>query len=680
MRLIPRVRPRPFFRIRVLLYTHLPSLGAHLATKNEASIIERRVLGTQAAVRPPALRLSFARVLATVAVIAVIAFGSFGALSLAARNSMPGDILYSVKRAREDLELALTMDKSKRLKKNLTLAEARLAELDQLLSGSPVEARNIELAVQDYRERTTAVEDVLSKNGQLEEARGFAEDLRALRNAEMSIEKRLTAASAHAVLAPASGARVTFVDIDGRLSVNERNMFKTTVASDGVTSFKGANLEGGGADRIEVTIELDGRCEVMPLLRNDYSAKPGGPLSCSITPGVSSLLLNEPQRFTLSLSTCDGRSTAGRKVRLSDVSRTSLINGEAAGVTLLTDSEGRCEFAVTKHSLARVSRISAKVLDGLPQDLGEVIVLGGLKVAQVDSVNSGVITRVSGPSSGPQNIEFDNGVIRLSTGTSTKPGTVISSLSDTGSGESVGPLFDPLASGCHLPSDVTTEGPKLVFSGADAAGYEVSFNVPVGETVVRKTYLVSLKRGNSFATVECTVQIDGNEIEPLDERPLSDVMELALPQECKAFVADRPVAFSGANATLLNFDVSAPYVVLKRNTHEAIMACSLSSAAYPIAWVFEDGGLALRLGPDSLSGGFNEKVTAFIGVSDEAGIGELKDTAFWGIGGVSEPSGNGSDSTDGFAIEVSPALEQVSRNEQEVSIRVYKLYEKLIGR
>jgi hypothetical protein len=122
MKSIPRYSPRALFRAKVALVTMLPSLGTALS--------ERRAPRLGWGPRPSWSRPG--RALAAAAMALLLAFIVFSSLMLTSSSSLPGEALYGLKRAREQLGLAFTWSQAAKAERNLNLAAARLAELDNL--------------------------------------------------------------------------------------------------------------------------------------------------------------------------------------------------------------------------------------------------------------------------------------------------------------------------------------------------------------------------------------------------------------------------------------------------------------------------------------------------------------------------------------------------------------------
>ncbi len=79
-------------------------------------------------------------------------------------NAYPGSILYSIKRARENLILSLTVNEDKRIEKHLEFAEERLKEAKWLVEkGKEEELENI---LEDYENEMKEVKKEITKRAQ----------------------------------------------------------------------------------------------------------------------------------------------------------------------------------------------------------------------------------------------------------------------------------------------------------------------------------------------------------------------------------------------------------------------------------------------------------------------------------------------------------------------------------
>lgn len=676
IRSLPRIRPTRSFKIRMTLYSLIPALGSYMVKKHEASEIERRILGTETR-RRPQWAVSAVRVTAAVVVVLILAFGVFGVLTFAARNSKPGDALYSVKLFREDLELAFTWDNAKKAEKSLALAEARLSELEYLIAMNKLDADRVEAVASDYSDRTRVVEDLLRQDKALPGAQNVASQLKLIKLSEKNIERRLAAVGPQAAFAPAEGARVTVYDASGNPVFGDgKSMVKAKAGDRGQVDFV-ADVDGPqGARNLGALIELDGRSEILPLF-GAGAPQSAGTLSAAVLPSPPALTLEQPELFTITLTSSTGGGISDRVLQLKDTTGTSTINGVNGNAEVVTDREGKCPFTVTKKSLDHVSRISATTVDASRQDLGEILVLGGLETVGPPGSAAGTVNVKSyGPASGPQSIELDNGLIRVAVD-SDSPGAVIERITRVATGTSAGPLSDPLLGG-ETPADgVKTSGPRLAFAGQQSAGYEVTFEFPCGRSAVRKTYMVTLAKGNEYATVKCRVAVSGAPGEGVDTSPILNICGLAVPTGTEAEISGRKVtAATSTSPTTLNFDVGSTCAVMALNGSQVLLACPIDSDFCPDSWTVAKNSVGLRLPAASGGAGADSTVTAMIGVTDQAGLPVLEARTVHGVGESSQEQG-AAQSTEGFLITTNPAAGELVKGRQRIRVGVYKQYDSL---
>ncbi len=676
IRSVSRVRPSRAFKARMTLYTCVPSLGDYLVRRRVSS--ERRGLGPEDGKRPAVL-LSLARISTAVALIIIVAFGVFGALTIAAANSQPGDALYSIKRFREDLELTFTWDKSGKANKNLTLAQVRLEELDKLITSKKLDPANLLAVASDYSARRGTVEEVLQRDGVGINSQELASRLKVIKTIEANLEKRLAAASPTASLSPASGAMVTIRDSSGRpILVPGRSFFKARADGSGQLSVSADPGGKDGATNLEAYIELDGRAEVLPVFPASLESS-SGRLSGAVTPGIRVVELGQPQLFTLTLTSGDGTSVSGRSVRLVDRTGTSSINDVAGGLTLVTDSAGSCAFSLTKTSLEHVSRVTATVIDGSPLELGEVLTVGGLRSTAGGTRRGDVSVTSSGPPAGPQNIELNNGLVRV-TASGSHPGYVVDSLTGVSLPGSAGPLYDPLVGGeSRTPADgLKMTGPRLTFANADAAGYQLDLETPSG---LRKSYEVLLDRGSAYVVVRCTIEAPTGSGALSDDAGASlEVSRLEVAQGGTLYVSDnRMTPNTSGNTTALYFQVGRPYAVVADGS-QAILACPVDTETYPDGWNLGPTYIAPYLQRRSLGAGSTASMTLLLGTGDTPTIDSFKKQSLEGIGRLTPAREAGRMSSDGFLIETSPSIGGLRKGKQTITLSIYKQYEKVLER
>jgi len=143
-------------------------------TEKRSPLLERPVLREQfrkelrgrlmseavVALAPRPGRFSFPAILRpALAAAAILVLVSAGATSAAA-SSLPGDPLYAVKRASEDVRLALTFDDVARTQLLSDLTDRRLEELAEIAKRRPSSAPT---ATQEYADAVNNFADALDK-------------------------------------------------------------------------------------------------------------------------------------------------------------------------------------------------------------------------------------------------------------------------------------------------------------------------------------------------------------------------------------------------------------------------------------------------------------------------------------------------------------------------------------
>lgn len=101
--------------------------------KKSQEIIKTAATNSQAQTTPfGAFRLAFPKAIFTLATIVIIV-GLVNATAVAAKNSLPGETLYPIKRTVEKVELVLTVNEEKKTEKKIKHAENRLYEAQQIV-------------------------------------------------------------------------------------------------------------------------------------------------------------------------------------------------------------------------------------------------------------------------------------------------------------------------------------------------------------------------------------------------------------------------------------------------------------------------------------------------------------------------------------------------------------------
>ncbi|MCG2795957.1 MAG: DUF5667 domain-containing protein [Actinomycetia bacterium] len=662
IRSIPRHSPRPVFRFKVFVFALFPGLTSSFATgRAEGEKPRRRTV-------PTPLRAA-----ACSALVLAVAMLIFGGLSLAARNSKPGDDLYFVKRAWESVDLAFTWDRAAKARKYLDLADTRLSELDRLIQAGQLTPDRIDAAGHDYVSKTRAVTEMLAEDGTLAQAPAIAARLGVLKTTGKNIERRLAASEPQMVLARAGGARVRVSDSAKRPTGGPgKTSFEGRADRNGNISFEFNAADGSAARALDVTVEQDGRTQVAPLYPMSEFKASSGRITARVEPAAPILVIDQPRSFTMTVS---GTSTPAVEVGLRDSTGTSTINGTTGEAVLETDQAGRCSFTLTKTSPAQSSRIMLRVYDGGAIDMGEVMTIGGIKAPQGGS--AGVSAKITGPRENPQSIELSNGLltVRVVRG---EPGRVVSGVSRAGAPGSAGPLIDPLAEG-----EPAALGPRLTFANGEAAAYEVGFDAASGGQKVRMLYLVVLERGNTYASVRCTEEASEGGA-PARGAPSGETLRLSTPEGSRLEVSGKRFANTGLESPVLfSFDFGDPIVTCRTaDGATAVVACPIDSGRYPCSWVVGNGYVGVESFVSNQYRLSDSGLTVMVGLTDSAGASELLEKARDGIG-IGDPAAARADqaelTSDGFLLKTEPACVGLKAGAQRIRLTVYKQYEKILG-
>ncbi|HEX4976842.1 MAG TPA: DUF5667 domain-containing protein [Nocardioides sp.] len=110
---------------------------------------ERSLAPAQPLVLPPRPHGPRERRLAVAASVAVLLGGSAG-MAAAAQSALPGEALYPIKRGIERAEAELSVSTAGRGEDLLRQADGRLAEVEDLLAGSPTASGQVPVTLQDF--------------------------------------------------------------------------------------------------------------------------------------------------------------------------------------------------------------------------------------------------------------------------------------------------------------------------------------------------------------------------------------------------------------------------------------------------------------------------------------------------------------------------------------------------
>jgi uncharacterized protein DUF5667 len=125
---------------------------------------------------PRPSRLSFPAILRPALAAAVVVVLVFGGATSAAASSLPGELLYAMKRAGEDVEVAFTRDEVARMQLLSQLADRRLEELATIVRQRPSSAPTATQEYADAVERFAKALDNL-RNADSEDKRNAAQEL-----------------------------------------------------------------------------------------------------------------------------------------------------------------------------------------------------------------------------------------------------------------------------------------------------------------------------------------------------------------------------------------------------------------------------------------------------------------------------------------------------------------------
>ena len=664
---VPRYRPRLMFELRMWLYTLVPERAAKAIEQGRYGrgifLPGRRGTGNWM------LRSAACAALAGLLVLSV-----FAGLVLAGRNSRPGDSLYFTRLLRERVELALTSGNTRKAEKEIAFAQHKLSDLDFVARDSTRSPEVVATAISDYNENVRSVGRLLQTSDSTPVEEELVASLEALKAREKKVMDRVTAARPESVLAAAALARVEVRDASGRAVLGSgQGVINGTADADGAFSFD-ALVDGNQACELEVTVELDGRRASLPLFEKEPANTDGAPVQVSISPESRVIDVMRPVTFAATLTEGSGAALAGKEVRLRDRSQAGTINGQASEVRLATDAEGRFDFIFKKSSAARVSRLSARVLDaGAWQELGDILVIGGVESPRGTPTGSAVVAKASTSEDGGTTVELDNGLVRL-TVDGGKPGHVITGMTRYGESHVLGPLVDPVFAG--LEGDGAAPEPILFYADRDAAGYELAFDAPPGSGKGSTVYRVMLCRDESFATVMCRVK------DPAPEEASTggagsgpaDIFLLEVPYEDTRFeVSGEAVRRPAENEApaVIPFDISSPFSMYEAGGVDVAIAIPAQSLFFPGAWTLSSRGVGIRRSADN-SPGDSFSLTSTVGFTDgvrllDEALGEREFSlpGFLSNGAVEGP----------FLVTTPGEPGGLNKGRQRIELNIYKAYE-----
>jgi len=168
---------------------------------HRAKLLEHMHKTTQP-VPSPFSWMTFASVRYALVALFVVALGGSG-VTLASEQSLPGDVLYSVKlKVAEPVRLALMSDRDERVEFEVALAEKRLEEFAVASVRSDVDARTERLIAASFDERLDSVQEhieTMRLSGEGDDAYRTNADLHAVLSAHTRILDTLAVAHPYAV-------------------------------------------------------------------------------------------------------------------------------------------------------------------------------------------------------------------------------------------------------------------------------------------------------------------------------------------------------------------------------------------------------------------------------------------------------------------------------------------------
>ena len=660
---VQRYRPRTLFRIKVTIASAFPSYGVALAGKGSP----RLGWGPRAGFTRPV------KWTAAAAMALLVAILIFSGLVAASSGSLPGQALYGLKRFRERVDLALTSSPVDKAQRYLSLASARLAELDALNQKGVIDSDSARGIARDYAAETSGATRAMQQQAASAEAQSLARQLQALQTQKDNMVRRMAAVSPAGVLAEAEGARVSVSGAGVTAGQSSQ-----TADSSGKVSFA-ADVTPGQAAGLQATVEEDGRKAVVPLYQ-PTSGRSG--YTVVAQPGTRVLELNQPVLFTLKIARANGTAVGPTLVRLSDSTLTSTVDGKTGAVVAATDRSGTCQVTITKTSLSSVSQITLQVEDPGWVDAGVALTLGGVEVPPGNSGPGDVKVTSSGAGANLQQVVLDNGLVKV-TAERGIDGEIISSVTRPSSAIAGGPLTDPLPAQAALLSRVVTiSGPRLLFTDGKAAGYETILEMPEGDGSVKKDYKVFLASGDKFATVQSSVTVTGSAAGLAGANPaLLSTCQLPVPAGAVVGVGGNDVARQqGPSAAMLNFQVGNPYFTITQGQDVEVGALPIDSATYPQSLTLTADTISPTAPTYTPAGNSAVSQTMMLGMVDKGSVEDLVSRARLGVGDPMQVASAGAEQGgEGFTVVAEPSLEKLSAGKQKITLKVYKQYDKVIS-
>ncbi|MDD5747629.1 MAG: DUF5667 domain-containing protein [Actinomycetota bacterium] len=632
LKAIPKAKAGLAFKVKIFFASLFPSIFIP-ATERRAGEEHR------------ALKRSLPFKIAVSAGISlVLLFAIFGGLTVAARNTKPGDPLYTFKKAGENVSLAFTFNQKNKAKKYLELANVRLSEVQKLIESKEAEHENIELASIDYNSKLKSASEIMGKR---DFAGGFelTGEIKNLKTKQSNIERTLASSEPEILLKRASGARIEVVDSKGGTkALCGKTAIEGMADRNGVFEF---DIDARNTDpkellrNLDVVVELDGRKQIAPIAPVSSAFSPQ--YEATIEPSLEVLPLNTPQDFELQLRRKDGMPVENAQVRISDRTGTSTINGMLGDAYLKTDSSGMCRFEVEKKFARVTSRISLSVLqNGVFHDLGDVLTLGGLETL---SEAAGAPPEFN---TSKNVIELSNGIISVRIGKI--PGQILSKITSLSDGGEAGPLLSP------LENSKIFDGPKIIFSGNDQVACQVVFD----SSGQRWRYTIILARGEPFVYVKCEGEQESNGM-----AFKQDFLKLEISPSGEVIIPEGKIPMPRASETISSpFNVAKPFL-LAGGEEKVFFACLLNSELYPDSWSITRNSIGVE---SSASKG---TMTLMVGITKGETAGAMAEKA--SRGALIEDA-KLSNMNEGFTVKLNPDSRKLQDKMTRVSIIVYKNY------
>lgn len=160
------------------------------------------------------------KALAIFAIVIVALFGAGGATTLAARGSLPGDGLYAVKTALEEVRITLSTDASQNAELHMRFARRRLDEISRLVGRERYE--NLEYTAEQFRYHLREATHSLRRAAESDPTR--AQEL-ALAITDLLAENSAVLTSLHAVAPEVSAPAIDQALVTLQLSAEDKAIF-----------------------------------------------------------------------------------------------------------------------------------------------------------------------------------------------------------------------------------------------------------------------------------------------------------------------------------------------------------------------------------------------------------------------------------------------------------------------